>query len=231
MRQDFDALAQMDTIARIHGGIEWEKKKMAIGHYIFEEQKMRHIESKKAIGYKALSFVENGSTVFLDSGSTVACLFQYLGFRKNVRVVTSSIPLLMSYLEPETKDVFMRCGHQLIFVGGHVNHGILGTYGPFFDHSMRLINIDVLFFSCDAFDLERGMSNADDVPFSVIQTVKEQALKTVALIDRSKVKELATYRCMPTGALDVLITDFNFTEEEKERLGNLNVTLCEVKTS
>lgn len=231
IRQDFHALAQMDTIGRIHGGIQWEKQKMSIRHYIFEEQKMRHIESKKAIAYKALSHIENGNTLFLDTGSTVACLFQYLSFKKNLTIITSSIPLLMSYLETETKDVFGRCGHQFIFVGGHVNHGILGTHGPFLDQTIRLLNIDVLFFSCDAFDLEKGMSNADDVPFSVIQTVKDRALKSVALIDHSKVKKLATFHCMSTKQLDVLITDFIFSAEEKNRLENLSVTLSEVKTS
>ncbi|MBE0497051.1 MAG: DeoR/GlpR transcriptional regulator [Campylobacterales bacterium] len=231
IRQDFDALSELETIERIHGGIRWVKKTMVNNHYIFEDEKMKHIESKKAIAYKALSWIEDGSTIFLDTGSTVACLFQYLNFKKKLIVITASIPLLFSYLEPETKQMFQRCAHQFIFVGGHVNCDLLGTYGPFFDQMVGSINIDVLFFSGDAFDLEKGLSNTDEVAFSLIQTLKEKSLRLVALVDHSKVGKLTTFQCLTTKSIDVLITDYEFSSEDKGRLEISNVVLNDIKTS
>lgn len=183
------------------------------------------------MAFQALKWIEDGMTLFLDSGSTVACLFQYLNFKKNLKIVSSSIPLLIAYIEPEAQAIFRRCGHQFIFVGGHVDHGILGTYGPFFDQMTEQLHLDLLFFSCDAFDLKQGLSNADDVPFAVIQKLKRQALRTVALIDESKIGKIATFKGMVLDEVDVLITDYAFSEEEKIRLAYHQVALDSVKTT
>ena len=46
-------------------------------------------EEKDRIGKKAASYVKNGETIFLDSGSTTECVIKYLSGKEDVKVVTN----------------------------------------------------------------------------------------------------------------------------------------------
>ncbi len=230
IRKDFDDLAMDDNVERIHGGIRLKRQAILSTHYVFNEKKLVRVESKKAIAYKALSYIDNGQTIYLDCGTTVSYVFEYLSYKSNVRVVTPSIPLLMLYAQEETKAFFESKQHQFIFIGGHVNHHMQTTHGPFFDSMMKAFNIDTMFLSGDAFDFKKGLSNADEVTVSIINAVRPQAHQCIVLVDESKVSKCATFQCLSPKYIDVVITDYMASEDDIDYLSKVQCHFEYVKT-
>ena len=60
----------------------------------FEVRNREYRDEKKEIARRAAEFVNHGDTIFLDSGSTTLQMIPYLAEKKNITVVTYSIPAL-----------------------------------------------------------------------------------------------------------------------------------------
>lgn len=88
VRRDLNELENQKLLERFHGGARIKKVKPE-NDVAFEEKGVRHEAQKNAIGREAAHLVENGSTVFLNSGSTTLAALKYLN-EKNVRIITNN---------------------------------------------------------------------------------------------------------------------------------------------
>jgi DeoR/GlpR family transcriptional regulator of sugar metabolism len=207
VRTDLDALCKSHGYRRIHGGLTKEKVERKVEHYLFTERKSVSIEAKKKLCYFASQLIKEGVTIYIDTGSTVSYLLDYLEGVRSVTVVTPSLAVLTQFVIGNYKNVFDQCNHQLVFIGGQVNGELLTTYGFFHEQMLKQIHIDIAFLSSDAIDIEFGLSNADAITLSFINLVLTKKPKIVGLLDASKFGYRATYRVLTLDALDYLITD------------------------
>ena len=85
IRQDLLKLEELQIAKRVHGGAMIKKD----GSEIFPivSRKTKHTDEKLKIAQKALSLIEDGDTIILDSGSTTFELAKILN--KNVIVITN----------------------------------------------------------------------------------------------------------------------------------------------
>jgi len=207
IRSDFSSLTEEYGYVRIHGGIKQAEEDGRETNYVFQKSKQSHVEEKKQICFRAVDLVHDSSCIYVDGGSTVSYLLNYMGRCKNVTLVTPSIAILMKYILEGYEELFSEKGHELIFIGGKVNTGILTTYGTFFDQVVEEYVFSHMFLSFDGVDMEKGCSNADEIAYALVKKVKKQAVKKIVLADRSKFNNVRPYKALQWIDVDYLVTE------------------------
>ena len=88
IRNDLNALTEKGFIVRIRG------KSIPAFHPDILVRQKQNIEAKKRIARTAAAMIQNGDTVFIDSGTTVALVPRYLFGKRDVHIVTYSTMVL-----------------------------------------------------------------------------------------------------------------------------------------
>ena len=91
-RRDLESLASRGKAQRVHGGViavEQAPPELPILEREREQQ-----EEKTRIGRAAASLIADKETIFLGSGTTVLEVARHLRDRKNLTVITNSLPVL-----------------------------------------------------------------------------------------------------------------------------------------
>jgi DeoR/GlpR family transcriptional regulator of sugar metabolism len=108
VRRDLTALEQEGVLKRVHGGAI---ALHANGNLLdFAWQRTRHAEEKRRIAQLAVSQVEDGQTVILDGGSTVAAVAELLVTR-SLNVITNSLAIAEILKEARTVELTLTGGY------------------------------------------------------------------------------------------------------------------------
>ena len=93
IRRDLEELASLGEIERVHGGARSAQGRphaMLRHEYSHSEKRTKHAEEKLQIARRAVELIEEGSTIFLGTGTTVEQMASMLpAFR--LRIVTNSL--------------------------------------------------------------------------------------------------------------------------------------------
>lgn len=218
MRADFDFLAKDQGWVRTHGGIKKKDQSKYNKHYFFNERETVNMQEKKKICYQAMELLADGDCIFVDSGSTVLYLLNYMNKRNNLTIVTHSIGFLLRYIIDGYETMFKEQGHRFIFLGGEVDANIMMTYGTFFEQNVSEINYDHIIFSVDAIDINLGGTNVDCQAYSTIKSALKNARNKILVADSSKINLGATFHVISLEDINYIITDMQLSDEWKKAL-------------
>lgn len=207
IRNDFDYLVKQHGLQRIHGGIKKNSHYSYQSNYDYQKKRAVRVEEKKRICYKMIEQIQDGDCLYIDGGSTVTYLLNYMNKVRNVTIMTPSVPLLMKFVMEGFEDVFKKQAHEMIFIGGKIDMTIQTSYGTFFNQMVSDINFDKMIFSCDAIDREGGITNADEIAYAIIKETSKRAKYKYLLVDKSKFDRLAKYRTLSLNQIDFVISD------------------------
>lgn len=213
IRKDFDQIAYDYGIKRVHGGLKKDKENTYKQHYHYQAKKQIHIEEKQRICHKVIDTFNPNDCIYIDSGSTVSFILNYMNRLSDITIVTPSLALLMKYVMEGYETIFNQYGHKFIFVGGHINTTILTSYGSHFDHIIETFNFDKMIISADALDMEGGITNSDEIAYDIVQKVSRRSKHNYLLADHSKFGFIASYRTLPWDKLDYIITSRPLPQE------------------
>ena len=108
IRRDLSELEGQGFLIRKHGGAV--KSEAVDNLFSFERRLERSREQKEAICRAASELVEDGDVLFIDCGTTLFRLCRHLLGRRNLRVITNSLPVVAELI---------RHGHiRVSLVGG-----------------------------------------------------------------------------------------------------------------
>ena len=113
IRRDLQALADQGKVIRTHGGAAIAER--ITFEFDFLKRAKEHETAKTAIGEAAAALVEDGQSVLLDSGTTTLALSRQLQGKKNLIVVTTSLPIA-SQLQYDQEIA-------VLLLGGYVRGG------------------------------------------------------------------------------------------------------------
>ena len=106
VRRDLETLEANGKLRRVHGGAELLRQHQ---EPVYEEKASRNAAEKAYIAEKAVSFIKESDTIFLDGGSTVLELAKMLERFHDLTVVTNSLMAASALMERN---------FRLILVGG-----------------------------------------------------------------------------------------------------------------
>lgn len=199
VRRDLDELARSGRLERTHGGAVLKYFGAAFERQ--HEEKLNLMkEEKQRIAAKAASYICEGDTVFIDSGTTVYFLKNVLSEIPNLTVFTYDL-IIANTLELHSTS-------NLIVTGGirrqGYNNALIGSQVVEFLNSIR---VDKVLLAADAVDIEFGVSNSNLMEAELKRLLITIGKKIILLADHTKFDTIAMAKVCPIDDIDLLITD------------------------
>ena len=207
VRRDLQSLELQGKAKRVHGGAI--RTKFPRIEPLFTEKAGFQTAEKQAIVDKALDFIADDDTIYLDGGSTVLGLAKKLTGKQNLTIVTNS---LMAAAE------LMESGHKLIIVGGEFRPLSRTIVGPLTARLIEPLAIDKAFLGTIGFSVEAGISTTAPSEAFTKELVMRKAAKVIVLADSSKIGTPSLVTSGSINDIDVLITDSGISDKAVKEL-------------
>jgi len=148
-RRDLESLASQGKAERVHGGVIAVEQ--APPELPILEREGEHTDEKTRIGLSAANLVADKETVFLGSGTTVLEVARNLRNRKNLTVITNSLPVLNALAGAE--------GITVISLGGMLRDSEMSFIGHITEQALSEVRADKVIIGTRGVSLEHGLTN------------------------------------------------------------------------
>jgi DeoR/GlpR family transcriptional regulator of sugar metabolism len=206
VRRDLIELERKRIIKRVHGGA------MAISTrdeaLDFRKLSGSCQEEKIRIGQAAAKLVQDGQTIILGGGSTVAEVARCL-FDRPIQIITNSIPVA---------EVFWECRHtEVTLTGGYLYPRLGIQLGPICERMLHSVSAEIAFLGVRGIT-EEGLSDSSALVVESIRAMIKCAERTVIVADHSKFGRKAMVHVADLDDLDQVISDRDLAQEHREML-------------
>jgi DeoR family transcriptional regulator, fructose operon transcriptional repressor len=175
VRRDLDILEEEGVLKRVYGGaVSVQAPPNRAFDYAMES--VRLSDEKSRIANLAAGLIENGQTVILDGGSTVAAVARALA-AKSLHIVTNSLPIAES-LE-SLRNI------ELTLTGGYLDPRLRVMLGPFCEQMLGAIRADAVIMGAGGIT-EAGLSNNNTLVVGSEQKMIEVASRVIIVADHTK---------------------------------------------
>lgn len=221
-RRDINALIQSHTIRKVYGGVTAvpgtsSTKDSTLNPKREPAPDPDNISHKlDYIGKLAASFVEQNDVIYIGSGATA---FHILPFLKNIphlTIVTNN--LLVATNDPKSNK-------DIILIGGKIDYYTQSTVGIQTIDSLKSLNVNKAFVSCNGLSLNKGFSNAGDSEIAIKKCIFENSNTIYMLADSTKFDKLSLYTFATFQDIHYLITDSKTDKPYIDILEKHHVTL------
>lgn len=219
IRKDLYEMEEKGLVRKIHGGAILNKANVET-KYI--NRKSTNEAEKRSIAKCAAKFVEDGDTIYVDYGTTALFFVREILRKKNLTVVTNSLPIaneLIDYSE-----------FEVIIIGGNVRKNEKSLFGPLAYRSIERLYVDKGFFGIGAVDIDAGYTNVHMGESEVSRLMMNHSAKKIMLADYSKFNTISMNRVATVEEVDVLITDSNTDQEILNQLREKTAMVITVET-
>lgn len=196
IRRDLLTLSRQSTLICTRGGAFVEGNLRQELPYRAKEANNR--DEKLRLAARGAQECKAGNTVIIDAGTTLGCLASCIPDEQFL-AATCDVKIAMELASKSNIDVLM--------LGiGSVRKGYYNVTGFFCEQMIREYHFDKLFISCDAIDLQAGVTitNADEV--AVKRAMMESSNEIILLADHSKFEKVTFSKVCKVGALTKIIT-------------------------
>ena len=199
IRRDLAALDQAGKVRKFHGGARRASAPAALTEGPFDVRMATLSAEKDAIARCAAGLFEEGSVMFVDTGSTAIAFARALAKQRGMTVVTNSpeIARILSHAEN---------GHRLYLLGGEVAAQGRETLGALVVQQVQSFKAAHVVLTIG------GMTRTDIMDFDLRETevaraMVERAGSVTVLADHSKLERAAVFDVAPLTSVDRLVTD------------------------
>jgi len=202
-RRDLETLASEGKIQRVHGGA------IALTQTPPEQPILQRqdeqMDEKIRIGQAAAALVRDGDTVFLGSGTTVLEAARALRERRNLTVITNSLPVVNVLAGVE--------GITVICLGGMLRDSELSFIGHITEQALAEVRADKVFIGTRAISLEHGLTHEFLPETMTDRAILKSGKEIIVVADHTKFGRAATVLLAPLESLHILVTDQTASHE------------------
>jgi DeoR family glycerol-3-phosphate regulon repressor len=196
IRRDIKQLESSGRVVKVHGGVRLSS---ALLEPPYRKRVSLNAEAKKAIGIKAAELVQDGMTVFIDSGSTSYWLSKVLKQPKKLLIITNSLEV--------ASEVVGRQGWKLVIIGGQVDMDYRAAFGQEAIAHARRFTPDLLFLSIGGIDKNTGLLDFSIEEADFKRSLIDRARHSVLLADVSKFDAAGSIHLADFSSIDTIICD------------------------
>lgn len=213
IRNDLNELQQAGFLKRTHGGAILSRQ---VGEEKLFAKEIAHQKEKEALAEYAISLINDGDTILLDTGTTTGALAKLLSRRNNLSIIVNDIQIA-AYLERETQATIM-------MLGGILRRGMHCTVGPAASQMLSLLKVDKAFMGTNGLTLE-GLSTPDVYQAEIKQKMLQIANRVILMADSSKIGNYSFQQFATTQDYDTLLTDENADADFVAKLREQGITV------
>ena len=214
IRRDLRIMEGENLLRRNHGGASLVYDKVI--ELSLNDRSVINPDAKARIAEVACSLLTESDSFGVTSGSTIEAFVRAIKPKgTTIKVVTPSIRLCV--LLSEKMDVDLR------ILGGRVVQNSMSTRDEYTLQGLRNVRCGKLFFSCDGFSLEDGVTSAFVEEARLTESMMNAAQQRILLADSSKIGKCGFGRICGIEEVDTLITDSGINPKIKDRIEALGV--------
>lgn len=157
------------------------------------------VAGKKIIAKIIEELIEDGDHIIVDPSSTALSIVHALRSKERLTIITNSIEVLVELTDMNTWDV--------ISTGGTMNPKYLALVGPRAMEGIHSVNADKVILSCKGMDMERGVTDANEMFSQVKQTMMQSARMKILAADHTKFDVIAFSHICDITDVDMVVTD------------------------
>lgn len=204
IRNDLAELEKAGHLNRVRGGAV-STNKSYIDMSILERLSTHEAEKKKIAAYIA-SIVNQGDTLFINSGTTSIYVAKEIKNIRNLFIVTNSILIAQELNSSQNSNV--------ILLGGNIEAQYQFTYGDDTVEQLAKYRADKFIFTCDGISAKAGITTYHPPEFAVNKAFIKNTNSTVCIADYSKIGKVSRIRLGGIDTADTLVTNQNANEKE-----------------
>lgn len=219
IRRDLEELASLGEIERVHGGARSAQSRphaMLRHEYSHSEKRTKHAEEKLQIARRAVELIEEGSTIFLGTGTTVEQMASMLPACR-LRIVTNSLSVF-NLLEP-------REDCDLCLVGGMYRRRTAAFVGPTAEDTLRALGIDAAFIGANGI-LDGDVSTSNMEEGRIQQLAFSKADSRYLIADSSKIGKRDFYTFCRLDNLDAVVCEPGIAAEDRVAIEEHTQVIC-----
>ena len=196
IRRDLSELADQGKMQRVHGGAILPSTVANIG---YADRRDLNEAGKAAIARAVARDIPNGSSLFLNIGTTTEAVARALSGHRDIMVLTNNMNVANILVDNPNCEI--------IVVGGLLRRADGGLVGNVTTQAIQQFKFDLAVISCSALDEDGDMLDFDIQEVGVSQTIVQQARRSFLVADHSKFKRRAPARIGSLAQMDSFYTD------------------------
>lgn len=192
IRRDLKSLADEGQIILLRGGgarLKTESYEAPV-----DAKKTKQVAAKETIAKCAAAFVNDGDSIYLDSGSTTLEMVKYLK-NKKITIVTTNA-LISSALQ----GTHLKC----YLLGGELNIATASIFGTTTNMALMKNFFNKAFIGASGFSERAGVSTPDVREAEKKQIVRENSEETYVLADSSKAEKNTMCKIYELGEVPII---------------------------
>ena len=215
IRQDLETLEEMGYVQREHGGAFLKD----VGSFAKTGQVMNqtNLQEKKDIALKAVSFIQEGDSIILDSGSTTTEIAKLMMKYKSLTVITNALNIALIIGENP--------GINLIVTGGEFKAPTLSLTGQMAADSFKGLHANKLFLATAGISSNLNLTYPSLSDLLVKSTMIKSAEHVFLVADSSKLGICAFASLGPISLVDTFITDKKIKDTDKARMEEAGINV------
>jgi DeoR family fructose operon transcriptional repressor len=194
IRRDLNQLATDGLLYRTHGGA-MKVDPLQIPHE-FINKAAKNVEAKDNICRAAAKLINNGDIIFMDCGSTVFRLCQFIK-NKKVKVITNSIPVVY-----ELQNSMV----SLNIIGGEFDVERQAVHGKMANKHIERYRANKAFLGVDGIS-RNGLFANSELEADITTAFASHSEKTYLLCDASKIGKESYLKFGELSMIDSIITN------------------------
>ena len=215
IRRDLEQMEIEGVAKRVRGGaVSTSKRAPSDTGIIYESAYIHRKEDfaaeKQAIASVAADMINDGDTVIITPGTTTQAVASLIHGKKDVTVITNSLPIAMELSDREGVSVFC--------LGGFARSENYSVVGDDVSDRISMFNANKLIMGIGGISAEAGLTDYRMDESSVIRAFINKAEYAIGVTDHSKIGKILRVNICPAARLDCLITDPGIEADQKQAL-------------
>jgi len=219
VRKDLNQLCEEGSLLRTHGGARIASN---IENVSYEARRILAGDEKRDIGQRVAELVPNGSSLFINIGTTTESCASALVQHRDLMVITNNLNVA-SILRP--------CeANKLIIASGEVRSSDGGIVGESAVDFIEQFKVDYAVIGASGLDAQGALLDFDYREVKVSQAIIANARHVILVADATKHDRVAPVRIGHMSQIDSFVTDTCENREYRAMLKELDVSLYETQT-
>jgi DeoR family transcriptional regulator of aga operon len=208
IRRDLDQLQSEGRIQRSHGGAVKVKRFMGSD---YDQRANENKAEKIAIARDAVRHIQDGMSIILDAGTTVAAMVEELEKFNGLKIITRDLHTALLLSNEQRFGSF-----DVYCTGGRLSKWAYSLDGIYAEKMLASLTVDVAFLTCEAISHAKGAMAWSPVLVGARQTAMNAADKNILLVDSTKFSYNSLAIFASLDSFDEIITENGLDEDEAE---------------
>ncbi|MBU2702772.1 DeoR family fructose operon transcriptional repressor [Sporomusaceae bacterium BoRhaA] len=195
IRRDLQELEDAGCLHRTHGGA-------ILGHSeyepSFQEKATCCLAEKQQIATAAVSLIEQGETILLDSGTTTLEIARQLRGKK-VTIATNSMDIAQIFVDDTITEV--------ILLGGSLRKPTRSLVGYLTNQTLKNLHFDKVFLAANNIDLEQGVTTPNMMEAETKRHMLLSGQEVILVVDHTKFGQKSLCHICDLSEISLLLTD------------------------